>query len=120
MVQLMEEQEPIHTRVPQPLPISQQNKARQQFLDNVDAGVFGETGRQQEGTMTVATQYSLDHYWAQQWNLDLENLPHSLHEYPDKVQKMFKSYNRRGHEKQMISVGSKQTLKRCWKILPEP
>ena len=72
------------------------NKAVKEFMRGVDEGVFGETGVQKEGTMTVASQYSLDHYWAQQWNLDIDNLPHSLHDYPEKVQKMFKGYNLKG------------------------
>ena len=56
-----------------------------QYMKNVEQQHFAETGPQAEGTRTVPTQYSLDHYLAQQWNLDLDNLPRSL---PDELEKV--------------------------------
>ena len=45
---------------------------------------------------TVVTQYSLDHYWAQQWNLNIDDFPASLPESLMTVQKLFYNYGKRG------------------------
>ena len=53
------------------------------YLDGVDNKRFGETGPLTENTRVIPTQYSLDHYWAQQWNLDIDNMPGNL---PEKLE----------------------------------
>ena len=68
----------------------------QGFLRKVEEGFYGETGPQKPGTKTVASQYSLDHYLAQQWNLDIDNMPYTLPEELSKVQKRFSSQLRQG------------------------
>ena len=59
--------------------------------------------------MTVVTKYSLDQYWAQQWNLDIDNMPGTLPEERNQVQKLFQNYSRRGIQKK-VKPSSKPTL----------
>ena len=63
---------------------------------------------------TVVTQYSLDHYWSQMWNLDIDHMPNSL---PDKekftaVRNLFHGYSRRGTSSMQMQVGAKETLQK--------
>ena len=66
-----------------------------EFLEEVERGEYGESGPQKPGTRTIVTQYSLDHYMAQQWNLEVDNFPASLPDHLKAVQDMFTNYNRR-------------------------
>ena len=56
------------------------------------------------------TQYSLDHYWTQQFNLDVDNFPHSLPDKYNSIYKLFSHNNKVKDEKMTIKSGSKQTL----------
>ena len=74
-------------RVPYPLPWTGNSneymsmpKTDKEFLNRVGQNSYGETGLQKEGTKTVLDQYSLDHYMAQQWNLDVDNMPGTMPE----------------------------------------
>ena len=52
----------------------------------------------------------MDHYLAQQWNLDVDNMPASMPDKFEKAQKMFINYSRRGFGSQTVKGATKQTL----------
>ena len=58
---------------------------------------------------TVVTQYSLDHYLAQQWNLDIEKFPNTLPASMETVKKMFHHYSYRDGEKTQLKGATKAT-----------
>lgn len=72
--------------------------------------MFAETGPQHPDRKTIVTQKSLDHYWAQQWNLDIEHFPASLPEPLLPVQKLFYRYAKRGVAMNNVTGGAKATL----------
>jgi len=108
-----QEIKPVEASVPIPLPLGVHgHEVADMFLEGVEKKEFGETGPQKPGTRTVPTQYSLDHYIAQQWNLDVDNMPHSLPENLAIVAKRFNSYIRRGVQQVKIKANPKPTLKK--------
>jgi hypothetical protein len=59
---------------PLPIPLHIPNK---QFIKIHENKQFAETGALTEGTKVVVTDFSLNHYLAQQYNLHLEKYPKS-------------------------------------------
>ena len=62
--------------------------------------------------MTLPTQLSLDHYWAQQWNLDVDKMPGTLPPELADVQRLFSSYSRKGIPRVSMKPSSKPTLQK--------
>ena len=108
---------PIHTRLPQPLPVPLEEgkeigSLTKSFLRGVEQKRFGETGPQKKGTITMPTEYSLDHYMAQQWNLDVDAMPGALPERWAAVERLFKAYSRRKVGTTQHKPSSKPTLQK--------
>ena len=103
---------PFWIGLPQPLPKQTEDRERNDFLKGVEKGLFGETGPVKPGMRTIVTQKSLDHYMAQQWNLDIDNFPASLPYTPalEAVKRMYHHYSFKANENMTIKGGNKQTL----------
>ena len=81
---------PVKNYVPLPIPVPSYDPNGDtvhttKFLQGVAENKFCYTGAQKEGTKTIPTQKSLDHYIAQQWNLDIDNMPNLL---PDSMERV--------------------------------
>ena len=78
MAETIKEYIPIENNLPLPLPSHALGLETGTFAKDVEEGKFAETGPVQPGTKIVPTKYSLDHYMAQQWNLDVDKMPVSV------------------------------------------
>ena len=68
IVDQMEEEIPLYTNLPEPLPIPSEvgaDRNKNSFVKGVKEGRVAETGPKKPDARTIVTQYSLDHYLAQ-------------------------------------------------------